>query len=75
MDAPVEEALPRADVHIARYHRLLALVQAEWFFELAGASVEAKEWLAWAHFVCWVLVGHIQPRSAMPLTLPAALPL
>ena len=32
MDLPIEEALPRADAHIARYHRLLALVQAERFF-------------------------------------------
>ena len=61
--------------HIARYHHLLALVQAERFFEPAGASVKAKEWLAWAHFVCWVLVGHTQPRSSMLLTLPVALPL
>ena len=75
MDAPVEEALPRADAHIARYHRLLALVQAERFFEPAGASVEAKEWLAWAHFVRWVLVGSTQPRSSMQLTLLTALPL
>ena len=75
MDAPVEEALPRADTHIARYHRLLALVQAERFFEPAGASVEAKEWLAWAHFVRWMLVGSAQPRSSMQLTLLAALPL
>ena len=75
MDAPVEEALPRADTHIARYHRLLALVQAERFFEPVGASVEAKEWLAWAHFVRWVLVGYVQPRSSMLLTLPVALPL
>ena len=41
MDAPVEEALPRTDTHIACYHHLLALVQAERFFEPAGASVEA----------------------------------
>ena len=75
MDTPVEEALPRADAHIARYHRLLALVQAERFFEPAGASVEAKEWLAWAHFVRWVLVGMTQPRSSMLLTLLTAFPL
>ena len=75
MDPPVKEALPRADAHIACYHRLLALVQAEWFFELAGASVEAKEWLAWAHFVCWILVGRAQPRSSMLLTLLVALSL
>ena len=75
MDAPVEEALPRADAHIARYHRLLALVQAERFFEPAGASVEAKEWLAWAHFVRWVLVGMTQSRSLMLLTLLPAFPL
>lgn len=75
MDAPVEEALPRANAHIARYHHLLALVQAERFFEPVGASVEAKEWLAWAHFVRWVLVGYVQPRSSMLLTLPVALPL
>ena len=74
MDLPVKEALPRADAHIARYHHLLALVQAEQFFEPAGASVKAKEWLAWAHFVCWVLVGYTQPRSSMLLTLLAALP-
>ena len=42
MDVPVEEALPCANAHIARYHRLLALVQAERFFEPAGASVEAR---------------------------------
>ena len=75
MDPPFEEALPRADAHIARYQCLLALVQAERFFEPAGASVEAKEWLAWAHFVRWVLVGSTQPRSSMQLTLLAALPL
>ena len=75
MDPPIKEALPCADAHIAHYHHLLALVQTEQFFEPAGASVEAKEWLAWAHFVRWVLVGHVQPRSAMPLTLLAALPL
>ena len=75
MDAPVKEALPRADAHIACYHCLLALVQAERFFEPAGASVEAKEWLAWAHFVRWVLVGSTQPRSLMQLMLLAALPL
>ena len=75
MDAPVEEALPRADVHITRYQRLLALVQAERFFKPAGARVEATEWLAWAHFVRWVLVGYAQPRSSMLLTLLVALPL
>ena len=75
MDPPVEEASLRADAHIACYHRLLALVQAERFFELAGANVEAKEWLAWAHFVRWVLVGYAQPRSSMLLTLLVALPL
>ena len=75
MDPPIEEALPRADAHITRYHHLLALVQAERFFEPAGASVEANEWLAWAHFVRWVLVGYAQPRSSMPLTLLVVLPL
>ena len=74
MDLPIKEALPRADAHITCYHHLLALVQAEQFFEPAGASVKAKVWLAWAHFVCWVLVGYTQPRSSMLLTLLAALP-
>ena len=75
MDPPVEEASSCADTHIAQYHRLLALVQAEQFFEPAGARVEATEWLAWAHFVCWVLVGYTQSRSSMLLTLLIALPL
>ena len=51
MELPVEEALLRANAHIAQYHHLLALVQAERFFEPTGARVEATEWLAWAHFV------------------------
>ena len=58
MDLPVKEASSHANAHIACYHRLLALVQAEWFFELAGARVEATKWLAWAHFVRWVLVSY-----------------
>ena len=60
MDPPVEEALPHVNAHIAQYHCLLALVQAERFFEPAGARVKATEWLAWAHFVRWVLVGYAQ---------------
>ena len=75
MDLPVKEASSRANTHIAHYHRLLALVQAEQFFKLAGARVKATEWLAWAHFVRWVLVGYTQPRSLMLLTLLTVLPL
>ena len=75
MDLPLEEASSRADAHIAWYHRLLALVQAEHFFELAGARVEATEWLAWAHFIHWVLVGYAQCQNSMLLTLLIALPI
>ena len=36
MDLPVKEAPLRANAHITHYHHLLALVQVEQFFELAG---------------------------------------
>ena len=75
MDPPVEEASSCADTHIAQYHRLLALVQAEQFFEPAGARVEAIEWLAWAHFVRWVLVGYALILKLTLLMLLTALPL
>ena len=58
MDSTVKEASSCADAHIAHYHHLLSLVQAEQFFELASAGVKATKWLAWAHFVRWVLVGY-----------------
>ena len=75
MEPPVEEASLCANTHITHYHRLLALVQAEQFFKPAGARAEATEWLAWAHFVHWVLVGYAQSISSMLLMLLIVLPL
>ena len=74
MDPPVKEASSHADSHIAHYHRLLALVQVEWFFKLAGARVEATKWLAWAHFVRWVLVGYAPIPKLNTTHTPASAP-